>query len=238
MDVNEIKNDVGAVLSKEIAALRTHHLTLSLLNVLVFGAVLFAGVWMYMHTEANHAAEMARLEMQYQQYQKSDDARYATLLQHATEREQASQQQIVIRERVADATSKAETTASQVTAPDRTTEQIIADSQKFLSVTPLHTPDNLLAFPTNAVQVFVADKIRLDACTQNLTDTRHDLGLEIGKAGSLSADLDSCNKQVTAANALLKDQDKQLHKGKWKRVGEVAEKVGIAVVGILIGKGL
>lgn len=202
-------------LLKELAAARSHTVTMSLLHFVVLLAVLIGGGWFVHHELTAYATQWATTEQHYQEFIKDSQAAQQKIVE-------ASKQQSQLDINVHQRNDQTDKQIQSVAAPDRSTTQVQADAKTILGVDSDITPDNKLAFKPWDVQSFVVTKLDRDRLSSNLTDTEKKLELEQGKTATLQASL-------TQATTVAKDERKIAQMSKWHRVWNKAEPWAIAI---------
>jgi hypothetical protein len=233
MDEQQVKD----AMMKEVAALRSHHLTMSIAQFLVLLLVLVGGGWLFAHTMQGYAAAMAKADTRNEQLVQDMKQMQTDWLQHEKERDAATSQQKVIERVVEKRDADTAKKIVDVTRPDATTEQVAKNFQDAYGFGPI-LDGPAFSFTAPQVQTVTATKLQEVTCEQDLAAAGTTLTLEKTKTTSLTADLTSSQQKLTEAQGVIKDYQKVAKKTKFQKVLGVGEKLVILAGGILMGRGL
>lgn len=202
-------------LLKELAAARSHHLTLSIAQLVTLLLVLLGGGF-FLHTQLqNFAKAQAVAETHYKEFVEQSKQTQQTVTDNT---KQQAAIDITVHQRDETTDKKIET----VTAPDRTLQQTQQDAKTVLGADSTITADNKLAFQQWDVKAFVGTKLDRDRLSGDLEATKSNLLLEKGKTAALQDTL-------TKATSVAKEERKVAQMSKWHRVWNKAEPWVLAV---------
>ena len=228
------KLDVNALISD----LRSHTVHLSLLNLAMVSLVILASGAFYLHTVQNFDKLMAKADTQnsiYQQHLNDFETQWKADQQTIAQL-QAQKQQVIVKEAIRD--TQTVNDIQTVTQPSRDAQTVANDVLGAYQFAPEKLDGDLFTFTQPETQQFVATKLDRDRLSMDVLDDKTALGLEEQKTAKLTTDLASASSSLTEANKTIKDFKKVAKKSKFKQLLSGAEKVGLFVGGLYIGKRL
>lgn len=234
MDEQQVRAEFAA----SVAELSSRHVTVSYLAVTVLALALGGGGWLLYHAMQSYDKAMGAAQEREAVFQKHLETDNEVLhadnlrLQDLAAQVAAAQNRVVYRDKQSVAT------ITQVKAPDRPVPMVAKDVETYLKVTPVITPDNLLAFQPPTVQDIVATRIERDTLRDDVNDYKVTVSSYSTQVALLGKDLAMATENVAQCQGVVKSYKAIAVKSKWRRVLDVAEKVGIAVVGVAIGRAI
>lgn len=224
--------------NKVITDLRSHSVHMTWLNVLVMVVALSVVGGIYLHSVQTYERLIARADADNAQYHKdltdfqtqwkADQQTIAQLQQQKAQ----IQTQIVYRDK------DTETKIVAVAAPNRSETQVSDDVQSAYKFPPLKVEGGVFSFTAPETQQFVVTRLDRDRLALDLQDTQKQLALESTSNVTLANDVVVAGKRLEESKKVITDYQKIAKKSKFKTFLSNAEKVGLFVGGIYLGKRL
>jgi chromosome segregation ATPase len=206
------------------------------------GGLLLLGAWLWVSAVEREARDLAIAEEREKQAQVQEAERHkleaaakAEREQHEAERTQWAEQQAALARSLAARNQSVDKLIAEALAP-KTAEQVSDDARKILGLTP-PVADGGFKLTIAEMQDYVALKLDRDRLAENLKETNHQLDLERQASATLRADLDKAVQTIEMANHSITDYQaamdaykKVAKRGKWRKLGSVAGRVGLAVL--------
>lgn len=98
------------------------------------------------------------------------------------------------------------------------------------------TPGGQIALSVPQAQAVVVSKESGDKAVSDLADERTIVGLQTGTIGTLTSDLNGCKSTLSEAQKTIDGYKKAAVKSKWRKFLDGAEKAGLFIGGVAIGR--
>jgi cell division protein FtsB len=226
LKIDNVESELSAIAHKHA------HVSFALIGIVVLvlalmGAGGYAALRLFEHAldkqDAKYDTFLAN--------QKTMQEQIAKDAQTIAEISRSQQQKVVV---IHDRDQKADTQIVDVTRADKTTEQVAIDFSAQFGYRPQIVGETF-QFTQPQTQGFTALKIDRDRLFLDYGNEKELYSQEQSKTALLQNDVGHLQKDVTEANKQIEGYRKLAHRGKWKKIGEGAVKVGIFAAGVYIG---
>jgi chromosome segregation ATPase len=260
MDIKEVLNQsknvavkVGSEVQADVVYLKSKPFYSSWLVVLIIAVVLVGGTyWVTSGYEGyKKAIEIAALQEAHAKQTEDLYNKFKTQFDSDLQRSKEELQALIdkqksIGQNIVKRNVATQTKIQQVTAKDRTVEQVKKDVEDNLLITPvLSTTNSDFIFSLAQTQQIVALKINSDRLEQNIKDIQNQLTLEQEKTARLQQDLSTAITALNQATTVINDYKdtvaaykKAAKKSVWQKVRNGAIVVGVAIMSSLVTKAI
>lgn len=208
--------------------------------------VLLLGLWLYISDAERTARDLAiaeerekQAQVQDAERQKLEAAAKAERDQHEAERLQWAEQQAALARSLAARNQSVDKLITAALTP-KTQAQIADDAKQTLGIAP-PVLEGGFKLSLAEMQAYVGLKLDRDRLAENLKETTLQLELERQSSTTLRADLEKAVRTIEMADHTIRDYQTALgaykkiaKRGKWRKFGSVATKVGLVVLPAVI----